>query len=273
MNQVPPKWYYYPLIALILGMFMWLAAFLVCAIEGANLSNINWLLADAQHYESIRNEGYQSHFLAAFFPLFPFLWRIIGLSAMAMGMVNAALYCSSAGLLGHAFKLPLRYFLLFCCLPLNVFFFLPYSESIFAFAMVLLLIGAFKNNWWLMITGVVICSYSRPTAALLIPALILGIVLVKESNSMKKKLFLLPLVAALSFIGVLFVQSLETGSLLTFFEAQESWGSHWRLPEFPLSTWGSGFNLLMDALSLVYSTNCWNWIFLRTDKKDPTLIC
>ena len=267
MNQVPTSWYYYPIIALFSAILMWSTAFIICSFQGISISSLNWLVADAQHYESVKNTGYESPFLAAFFPLFPFLWRLTGLSAIGIGLVNGALFITSAGLLGQTFKLPLRYFMLYCSLPLNVFYFLPYSESIFAFAMVLLLIGIFKWNWWQMIIGVVMCSFCRPTAALLVPALLLATCLLKEKTGIKRKLLVLPLAASMAFFGVLLLQSMETGSLITFFEAQRGWGSFWRLPKFPLTSWGNAFNLSLDVLSLFISTMCGLGFVMALKKK------
>lgn len=270
MNQVPSTWYYYSLIALISAVFMWLFGFLFCAMQGAELSSINWMFADAQHYAGVQENGYQDSHLAAFFPLFPFLWRLLGFSGFGIGLANAVFYLAGASLLGSSFKLSLKYFVFFCYLPLNVFFFLPYSEALFAFAMVLFLIGAYKWNWYLLILGIVICSFARPTAALFIPALLLATALVKEPRALKKKLFILPLIAAISFGGVLFIQQLDTGNLLSFFEAQKSWGSYWRIPSYPLTTWGNGFNTILDALSLFISTVC-GIAFIRAWHKKLTL--
>ncbi|MGB0424621.1 MAG: hypothetical protein ACPGED_09865 [Flavobacteriales bacterium] len=68
------------------------------------------------------------------------------------------------------------------------------------------------------------------------------------------------------------VQSIETGSLFTFFEAQESWGSHWRIPKLPLSTWGSSFNLSLDGLALFFALISGVGFLMAVKKKIPLSI-
>ena len=102
---------------------------------------LNW---DAAHYFTIKNEGYQG-FLVAFFPLFPLVWKLTHLNVFGIVILNALLYFSSVYFLVSKMKLTSLELVLYLSVPSAVFYYLPYSESLFFLSSTLLILGV-KNE-------------------------------------------------------------------------------------------------------------------------------
>src|ERR1051325_1153864 len=85
-------------ISLVFYLLLFLGFYLFFASHDPSLlserSFLNW---DSQHYFSIVQNGYQSY-STAFFPLFPLSWKLMGLPAFAISIVNGIIFIFSFSL-------------------------------------------------------------------------------------------------------------------------------------------------------------------------------
>ena len=98
--------------------------------EFPNAENIiRW---DASWYSSIAKNGYQYFWYdasnSAFFPLFPYLWKIIHVDSLGISIVNYLMCMSGLYLLYKYFEIEKKILLIYISLPSCIFFFLPFSE-------------------------------------------------------------------------------------------------------------------------------------------------
>ena len=271
MNDHLHKWWHYAIISAGEASVLFLCAVILLAVTGKTMpEGIPWLVADAGHYFKIAEEGYSSSsLLSAFFPLFPKTWSIIGFTPKWMAILNGAVAVTSSALIGYHFRLSLKYYLLWTVFPLVVFFFFPYYESFFALGVTAMLIGCFKRAFPWLLAGVLVCSFSRPTASILIPCFIL---LLAFGKGFKKELALSSLFSLVGFIAALSWQSFETGNILGFFEAQKEWGNEFGIHSMPMTTWGGGFNTFLDGLALYFALICGGLFLYQVRKKQKDLV-
>ena len=207
---------------------------------------------DAVNYRWIATEGYHLDFLTAYFPGFPFIWSLFNGALLPMVFVNGLLWFASMILLRRYLPLKSSSLLVASVMPGVLFFFLPYSESLFFFLTALIAIGVHRRSWALILTGMLFAAMTRPTSAVLVPAVGVALFL-KESNS-RNALLKTSLVGVIGLIGVFFVlliQSAYTGSLWSFFNVQnEHWGNGISFPKLPFYSWGGDLVTMIDGTSL-----------------------
>ena len=154
--------------------------FLVYSGETQILSTGNFLYWDAMHFHKIAQNGYEVY-STAFFPLFPLLWKFIGGNVWAAVIMNTGFYFFSFAFLSTLLDLKPKEIVLICSVPSLLFMFLPYSEAVFYLSSVLILAGYYKKNNWAIMTGFFLCSFSRPTSSVFIPAIIITEILSSQS--------------------------------------------------------------------------------------------
>jgi hypothetical protein len=92
---------------------------------------INFLNWDANHYNFIKEKGYQD-FRLAFFPLFPIIWRFLDVGVYAIILINSLIFFTSFYILIKHLEIKgVKEILMYLSIPSFIFFYLPYSESIF----------------------------------------------------------------------------------------------------------------------------------------------
>ena len=173
---------------------------------------------DAVNYRWIATEGYHLDFLTAYFPGFPFIWSLFKGALFPMVLVNGILWFASMLLMRRYLPIKGSSLLVASVMPGILFFFLPYSESLFFLLIALIAIGVHRRSWALILTGMLLAAMTRPTSAVLVPAVGVALFL-KESNS-RNALLKTSLVGVVGVIGVFFVlliQSAYTESLWSFF--------------------------------------------------------
>ncbi|MFC7666752.1 hypothetical protein ACFQT0_04455 [Hymenobacter humi] len=129
----------YPIPAVVAGHLLLLAALastLYCfGIIRYLPTNDNISRWDVYWYNLIREQGYlysaTSMSSAAFFPLFPYLWRLTGLDAFHMGLLNFGLFIAAFTWLAQQLRLPARWALLLLSTPPLLFMVIPYTEALF----------------------------------------------------------------------------------------------------------------------------------------------
>lgn len=226
-----------------------LASLTALVLHGEFYISRDW--ADTAHYAAIAENGYAVLTDTAFFPGFPYLWSILGLSATGMAAFNLLLWLAALLVLDRVCGIQRRALLLSAMVPQVIFFAIPYSESLFFVAGLLVVLGLHKEKWWLTLVGVFLAALIRPTAAVIIPALFLARLF---SGTSWKNLFGKALGEGLAgLLGVacvFYLQSSYTGDFFAFFKAQASWGNGFAWPKLPLNSWGGPLITIIDGMAL-----------------------
>jgi hypothetical protein len=211
---------------------------------------------DAEHYQSIANNGYV-HFRQAFFPLFPLVWRWLHLTPISASVLNIICYFVGVTWLSWTLGVRLNTLVIFLALPSALFFYVPYTESFYFLFATILLVGLYNNKWWIVLCGLFLCTLTRPAFTTLLPALLLAVGL-NEGRAMTfvQKALSALVITACGLILVIMVQSYYTGELFGFYTAQQSWGNKPILPAFPLSSWGGNDVVRLDATALLIGILC-----------------
>lgn len=221
---------------------------------------------DAYHYATIKNNLYnynpndevsRSNF--AFFPLFPLMWKVLGISGIGISIVNFLLHCISLIILIPIFCRDNKTLALLAIfsLPTLVVFLIPYSEGLFMLSISLALLGWKKENKLLYITGLLLASMTRPVFILLIASCIATEVyqrLCDKHYKINYKNIIVTATAILSgvFLVALFQYTYHHGSLFTFINAQKHWGTYLQIPKTIVDWSNEGY--AMNVWALAFST-------------------
>lgn len=240
-------------LAFVWGYSFILVSMLIFYFLNHNFQWINFLQFDAVHYYKIVHLGYD-HKRSAFFPFFPWIWRVLG-GNISIGIVtNILIFSFSFAILNQIFQWDYWQKILFLSIPSSIFYFLPYSESIFALSSILLLYAIIHKKNYLIILSFFLISLSRPAFSVLLPSLIVYLFFSKYSLLTKIKIFSLSLVASIIVLWIINAyQYSQTHIGWGFYSAQTTyWDNQWRLPRFPLSSYGDIhiFRLDLTAFSL-----------------------
>ena len=213
----------------------------------------NW---DAEHYLYIRLHGYDE-MRAAFFPLFPFLWRLLNVSPIAIGLLNLALFAVSFAALAWAFRWAWRVQLLLLSVPSLMFMALPFSEAVFFASGTLLLLGQRRQLPWLYCLGLLLSCTSRAAAFVLLPAVAATFLLTHQPRWRQWGVALAAAGATLLGLVIsMLVHRAYTGQLLAVFAAQRFWDNHLQWPKLPLQNWGGMFSTRFEAPPFLIGMAC-----------------
>ncbi|MDF2477761.1 MAG: hypothetical protein K0S24_3244 [Sphingobacterium sp.] len=209
---------------------------------------LNW---DSKWYYSILEEGYRYQERTcnlAFFPLFSYFWKSLGLSIVGISFLNFIIFLLSFWIGTQKTSFSIWSLLFVLVLPSNIFFALPYSESLFFFFSMLIVVGIKEDKIGLQALGFTFASLTRSVSLIFIPALLITFFF----SGRKKKIDVLINIGCclLGTILVAIMQYLHTGKWLYFLEVQKQWGRSWGLPNFPLTTFNADNILALDISSL-----------------------
>jgi hypothetical protein len=203
-------------------------------------ANENVTLWDAGWYMTIKNSGYSYYWYmasnSAFFPLFPYLWRLLHADALTMCLINYLIFLAGLYLLQRTFRISQLHTFLFMTLPACIFFYLPYTEAIFFLACALFLTGLQKEKMWLVVFGLFLSSTSRATAMFFVPAIICMELFSSEKWFTRKMLRNIFIYSAASLAGlmlVVFIQYYQTWEWFAFVKQQTRFWKH----TFSWPTW------------------------------------
>ena len=221
-----------------------------------NLNLLNW---DAKWYNSIRESGYiyvqDAQCNLAFFPLFPFLWSLLGLSPLWISLFNGILFQFSFYLLLRKEQFSYDFFLFLLIIPSFIFFYLPYSESLFFLFSTFIICGYKSKSNAMKFLGFFLSSMVRSVSVIFIPAIILTELLAPtEDFNWKKRIFKAGFncLASLSGLAVIiFIQGLQTGKWFYFTSVLKYWDRKWIIPQFPLTTGNPSKMLGIDGISFI----------------------
>jgi len=249
------------------------------------ITNENLIHWDASHYLFIRDNHYDQNkvedYIFAFFPLFPLIWELSGLSNVGICIFNFLLFICGLILLFKSLDISLEKgnllrFITLLSLPGAVVFFIPYTESVFFFTLCLAFYGMMKEKYLLYFIGMLLCSMTRPAALIIGAALISKdvymFITTKTYYSLLKKIFIniLPLVIGTLIIS--FVQYIyDPTQFFHFYHANRYWDHRLQIPH-NLRDWSQeGFSLsiavifiLVPLLTYLLAKN----IFVRSEKNN-----
>ncbi len=210
------------------------------AIENNRLHN--W---DGAHYYKIGSEGYSYYDACAFFPLFPWLFKLTGFSWLII-IVNFLLFSLSLRYLFRKLgdvevKDSWPTMLLLIAMPSVFVFFIPYSEGLFFFCFTLCIAGFLKGNKYLLFTGLLLAATTRPIVSIVLLSIVaVEVIRILQTRSIKAMLNSLVLWLPPMIIGTAFsiyIQYLDTGSFTKFITVQNDvWNHTFRLPT-QISDW------------------------------------
>ncbi|MFH1005731.1 MAG: hypothetical protein V1781_09630 [Bacteroidota bacterium] len=223
-------------------------------------SFLHW---DAEHYNFIKEKGYQN-FRTAFFPLFPFLWKFISLSPIGISVLNGIIFLLSFSFLYLILNPNIdKYFFLLLSFPSLIFMFLPYTEAVFFFSAIVLLTGFYKNHFWMIIVGFFLCSLARPVTFIFLPAIWITEFFMNKNKIVLSirngSIYSLAVIAGL--FTTFFLQHYYTGEWFSFFDSQKRWDNRLQLPQLTLTSWAGGKIVMLDGTALLIGTIAVIFIF------------
>lgn len=231
-------------------------------------NNINLLNWDASWYNSIVAEGYyldlENQCNSGFFPGFPYLWGLLGLSPIGISIINGILFLGAVYMLKIITSTSLFKVLFIISLPSTFFFFTPYSESLFYFFAVLFIVYWINDKLIGVIFSALIFSFVRPVFFFLIPAII-GIYLlkIKRINNLKKPGLTIIFLLTGAILGFAII-GYETGDFFAYSKSQiVQWKHDFKLPSLPLTTWRGYRILWLDALALCVTVMAMSFLIVE----------
>lgn len=228
--------------------------------ELPNVTNISqW---DANWYKSIVDSGYsydeskQSN--VAFFPLFPLIWRMLGLSTIGISLFNALCMVGGVLILKKSLKFPNWHLYLYLSIPSLIFTFAPFSEGVFFLALATIIYG-FSKNYYIALLGVLMACLTRSAAYTFAPIFFIMFIIQSDKNTVWRELIKLIGLLVVSFLGVLlakWIQFLEVGQWFGVFDVFKHWHREISFPTFYLTTWDGPRLLWLDGSSLFIGLCC-----------------
>ena len=206
--------------------------------------------------KSIRNSGYlfssNSQSNVAFFPLFPYLWKMTGFTFIGISILNFLFFLTGVIIIRNTFNLKQYELLLMLSVPSAFFFYIPYTESLFFLFGAFLLSGYVKKKSYMIMIGLFLCSLTRSVSLTLIPIIFLVELFSNDINKhgLIKTLKFSLLYSSVVVIGtalVAFIQFKQTGIWFAFPKALIFWGNKFQFPEFPLTTWDNWRLIWLDG--------------------------
>ena len=230
------------------------------------ITNGNFFHWDAAIYQCISERMYTpekacfGNVRAAFFPLFPLVWKLSCSSSIGISMINYFLFVISIAflvvvLLKSTIADQLMVYAVLITLPSSIIYYIPYSEALFMFTMIMSITGILKRNYWLFFTGSFLMAMVRPATVFIIIAIVLADCIVylnnKNFRSLIKEIFFKSMPFVIGYFFAIFIQYLSSGTWTAIFEAHKYWMGGMKLIR-GISDWSFiGFGLSSFALLFV----------------------
>lgn len=145
-----------------------------------NFSNNKFIKYDTKHYFQISEHGYdiekaEGDYIFAFFPLYPFVLKILNLSPLVASFFNYILLIVSLLILLKLFSKPQSQrsdLLIYLTFPFLVVFLIPYTEALYMFVVTIAIYGFMKNKYWIFFIGMLLAALTRPSFSILLLAFV-----------------------------------------------------------------------------------------------------
>lgn len=196
---------------------------------------------DTQYYYAIAKDGYSydpTHGSnVAFFPAFAWLWQLTGFYTYGIIILNVLIYIFSLSWLAKVFRFSVKETLLYASFPSMMFMYMAYSEPLFFLMFTILLIGLKKDSIAIAATGFFLCSITRSSVNVFIPAIIIMQLLAGGDRKwLKMGVYTFASLAGIALVS--YIQHLQTGEWLGFIKTQKYWFHKLQWPHLPFWTWG-----------------------------------
>lgn len=240
------------------------------------IENDNFLQWDASIYNCIKKNDYKSEdscygkVRAAFFPLFPFLWKMTGASPIIISILNYLIFILALSLLiiyllPNNIYLRATTFILLITFPTSVIYMIPYTESLFMLCMTIAAIGLLKDKYPLYFIGALLLAMVRPATIFVLLAIISSeIFFFLKKGDIKcslKNIISKSLPFLIGYLIVIILQHLSSGSWTAFLDAQKYWTvgfqrivniSDWSIEGFGMNTFSIFFIAIPAMGFLIY---------------------
>lgn len=240
------------------------------------LSNENFLNWDASIFKCISERSYTPEekcygkVRAAFFPLFPFLWKFTHLSPMGIAGLNYLLFILSISILTILFIKGSNYkkaslFAILITLPTAIIFYIPYSEALFLLTMTITVVGILRNRYGLYFAGIVLMALVRPaTVFVMLAFLAVELVLFMRHGRFSKFVwssFHRTFPFLIGYFVAAFVQYTSSGSWRSFLDSQQYWQgglqkissiSDWSVEGFGMNSFAIFFIGIPSLVLVIY---------------------
>lgn len=187
----------------------------------------------------------------AFFPLFPIIWKFLAVDQISICLINYFFYGVGLIVLQKLWRFDDILLLISLSIPSAIFFYLPYTESIFFLSCALLLYGLDRSTS-AAVVGMFLACFSRSASFVFVPIIVITC-LFNLNFSLKnfKRLGLLLLACLSSFFLSQYYQYLDTGKYFGTFAVQKFWNREMNVPQLFLTTWDSGRLIWLDGLAFL----------------------
>lgn len=257
------------------------------------IENENFLRWDAPIYKCIsermyvKEEACYGKVRAAFFPLFPIIWRVTRCTPIGISLMNYILFIISLALIvnyfikGKLLKKILTYIVLIT-LPSTIIYYIPYTESLFLITLVIAVLGIMREKYWMVFIGFFLMSMVRPATIFVLIAILLTetIIYFKNRNFrlFLNKVFVHTLPFLLGYLSSIFIQYWYSGSWTSLIEAHKYWDgkiqsitriSDWSMEGFGMNSFAIFFVAIpavLFSIFLVIKINNSKWEFIEKIK-------
>ena len=238
------------------------------------IKNENFETWDAAIYKCISERMYISEkefygqVRAAFFPLFPMLWKLTRSSPLIISIINYLIFIISIALLvlvllNTTFDNKVIAFAIFITLPSVIIYYIPYSESLFLFTLMLATIGIIKKKYWIFLIGCTLLAMVRPATVFVLIAIFFAELLIfltqKNFRLFIKEVTVKSLPFILGYLCTIIIQYLYSGSWRALLDAIKYWHplvcfshfSDWSVEGFGLSIFAIFFICIPSIVFLL----------------------
>jgi len=265
--------YRIPVIFILLAVCLYCFLYTIGIVNNIPDSN-NLLQWDSGWYKSVSDLGYQfkpdQQSNTAFFPLFPYIWKLTHLGIGKMSLFNYCIYIFSIGLINYYFKLSKQAVVFCMTLPSLFFMITPYTEALFFLFGVLISIGYFRQKYWLLFLGIFLSCLTRSASNLFLPALIFAELVTGIYRKSAREIMIniikviLPVILAIAIVNI--IQHYQTGVWFAYSKTLKYWNIVFGMPNYPFKTWG-GYKLLwLDAPAFFISVMAAVLVFMMAYK-------
>ncbi len=230
-----------------------------------HLENSKLIRWDVNHYKFIKDFGYNykiagGEFIFAYYPLFPFIWKITGLSNIGVLFLNYFLFSISIFILTKLFCVHNKIYInlvLALSLPSLIIFLIPYTEALFLMTITIGIYGFMKNKYWIYFIGFLMASMTRPCYIFLLMSFIgteiYFFYYYKNTITLLKNLIykITPLIIGTFLVSIL-QMAYGSNSIIKFIEVQKYWNHTLSIPH-NLADWSQeGFAINLGIIFLIF---------------------
>jgi hypothetical protein len=219
---------------------------------------------DGEYYIQIVKEGYKYDpsyhgSNTAFNPLFGYVWSLVGFRIVPMVILNAIFFICGLSLLRRTNLVNESGIHYFLCLPFIMFFFIPYTESLY-FLLTSAFIFFFDRKFFVSLVFIALASATKFSTLITLLVILATMIFSLNKKSGKEivwKSFLLIAVAGIVSFVIERIKDVQTGIPNVSMKAQRHyWKQFIQLPKFPFDDWGGEFIMILDGWSFILACVC-----------------